>query len=133
MAFKLSKAESKRRDGLVAEIEIAAGKLSDAVTAFNETLAQAREALEQARDAYNDTLEQAREFAEDIASSREAEISERSERWQESEKAQAAQAFVESWQGIDLDPVDIDMPEDLESPDLPHRDELEALPAAAEE
>jgi hypothetical protein len=132
MAFKLTRAESRRRDGFVAELESAGAALSVAVAAFNETLAQAREALEQARDAYNEKLEEVREFVEDIASSREAEISERSERWQESDKAQAAQQWVEDWQGLDLEPVHIDITEDLDGPDLPHRDELEALPEAAE-
>lgn len=126
--FKLTKAELAKRDDLVAALEIASGVLSDAVDEFNASLAASREKLEAIVNDYNETLSKARDFVEDIAQSRRDEWNDKSERWQEGEAGQNASAFVDAWEGIELDDIEIDFPEPIDELDIAHRDDLENAP-----
>lgn len=128
MAFKLTKAEGKRRTEFVAELEIASGVLSRAVEAFNLATEEAFTPVKKALDAYNEKLGEAREFVEDIVSSRRDEHGDKSDKWQEGERGQAAESWISEWENISLDDLDIDQPDALETPDPEHRDDLENLP-----
>lgn len=130
--FKLTKAELAQRADLVAALSIASGVLTDAIDEFNASLAAAREKLESIVNDYNETLSKARDFAEDIAQSRRDEWNDKSERWQESEAGQNANAFVDEWEGIELDDIEIEFPEPIEEPDITHGDDLETAPTVAE-
>lgn len=127
MAFKLTKTESKTRENLVAELEIAASALNSAVEAYNEAVKAAWEELAPAIEAYNEKVGEAREFAEGIAERAQEEIDGKSDAWRDGDRGTAAQAWQEEWAGVDLSDVEIDEPEELEAPDPAHRDDLENL------
>lgn len=128
MAFKLTKAEAKQRFDLVAELEIAGAAVATAIEAFNAAMTEAFKPVAEAVEAYNEKLEEAREFAEDIASSRRDEMANKSDRWQEGDRGQAAENWVSEWENISLDDLEFDQPDELEQPDPSHRDDLENLP-----
>lgn len=135
MAIKLTAKESKQRAELVSNLEIASGKLSAAITEANAKIEEANELVAAAREAYNSVLEDARNFRDDIVSRVQDEVNERSEKWQEGDKGQAATVFVEAWENLDLDDLDEDdlSTPTITEPDPAHRNELEEMQAEPEE
>lgn len=133
MSFKLSKADDKRRDGFVAELEIKGGKLSQAISEFNAAMQEAWSKVEAAQTEYNELLGEISEFRDEIVSERQGEWDDKSEKWQEGERGEAAQSWITAWENIDFSEVDISQPDELEEPDLAHRDELENAPLGADD
>ncbi len=127
MSFKLTKVEIKRRDDYASELSELADKLSEAIDTFNQELVNARTPVEAAVEAYNTLLEEAKGFAFDIANQAENDISEKSEKWQEGERGEAANEWKDAWENIELDEIEIEFPEELDVPDFGHSAELEAL------
>jgi len=132
MLFKLSKADIDRRDALVSQLEELRSKLEDAVSHFNAEVEKLREPVEQALEAYNEAVGEARSFAEDNASEGEAAYDERSERWQEGERGQAAQQWVQQWQQVQLDDYEISFPDELAFDAPSHSEDLNDLPVELE-
>jgi hypothetical protein len=132
MAFKLDKQEKQRRTGLVEDLRAGAGRLEDAVSLYNDEVRKLREPLEAALAEYNQNVEAARGFAEDIASQAESDIDDKSERWQEGERGEAAAEWKGQWENEVFDEISIDFPEDIEISDADHADKLDALPEEAE-
>ena len=133
MSFKLDKADNARRDRLVEELREGAGKIEDAMREYNEAVAALRAPVEELVAAYNETLEEAKGFAEDIGNTADATFDERSEKWREGEKGEAAGVFRDAWMEIDLEPYEVDFPAEMEVEAPSHADDLEGLPAEAEE
>jgi uncharacterized protein YukE len=134
-AMRLARAELKRIEDLVDRLTGAERMLDEAITEFNEELKALKEdKLLPKIETYNQVLRDAREFAEDIASRLDDKISERSESWQESEKGEAAIAFKESWEtiGYELEEIDLELPEDIEMPELGHAEVLQEAPTEPE-
>ena len=88
--------------------------------------------LTAAVEAYNGILADARGFAEDIASTAEAEIDEKSDKWREGDKGEAAALFRDEWQNLSLDDVEIDLPEEITFDDPDHAAVLDGAPVEAE-
>lgn len=133
MAFKLSKAESKQRDDLVALLKIAEAEVSKYIAAANAQIAPIYERINSTLITYNDILEDVREFTESVTSRLEDEFGEKSEKWQDSDKGQAAQALSEDWAAIDLEDIEPFQIDPLEDPDPGHRDALENLSSGSSE
>jgi hypothetical protein len=133
MAFKLDKGEIARRDGYANDLRETASKLEDAVREYNEAVMTLRAPIETLLAEYNEKLEEARGFAEDIATTAEGAFDDKSEKWQEGDKGQAVAEWKDAWTSIELEPMEIVWPEDLEDPELEHAFMLEALPVEPEE
>ncbi len=103
MALKLSKAQLTKRDEIVAHLRSTHDDLDRAITVFNEALAAARDAIKPQIDAYGEAIEAAREFASKVAAGAQEAIDAKPERWLDSDKGQAATAYQEAWDGLDLD------------------------------
>jgi len=134
MGLKLGKGGAAERDDLAGTLRAARSELDDAVEAFNDRLSEARTALEEAieaynaavgdakaelqeaLDGYNGALDEARAFADGVASAAEEAVEGKSERWQGSERGEAAKAYAEAWRELaeGLCDVELDLPEDLE-------------------
>lgn len=134
MSFKLSEAEIKQRDELLANLNSATNALDDAVREYNEAVDKLREPLDAVVAGYNEIVNQAQAFAEDIANTADGEISDKSEKWQDGEKGQAAIAFKDAWEclGHDLREITINYPDELDVDAPTHADDLEAAPVEAE-
>ncbi len=124
----LSADDSKRRDGYVSELQELHGKLVDAIAVYNAALAVARGELMLAYNAYNSTVNEAKGFADDIASVNQEIYDERSEKWQESEKGEAAKEWIDEWESAELEEFEDPFAdeEELEAPDCVS-EKLEAL------
>lgn len=132
MALKLTKQELAQREELTNKLSYMSEALSDAlmmfntdradaflelashIEAYNKKVTDAFDDVAQAVSSYNEALEEAQQFVADVASRIDSEISERSERWQESEKGQAASKWLSDWQDADFDTLDVEAPEELE-------------------
>jgi len=124
MAFKLSKSDAAQADKIADDLDEAAETLIDAVSAFNAAMEEAFKAVEEAQARYTECVDAARSFADDVASEARSEWDDKSEKWQEGERGQAAGEWVEEWEGLDFDTAEIVMPDPIEEPDLGHAEML---------
>ena len=62
-----------------------------------------------------------------------AEFDEKSEKWQESDRGQAAQEFIHAWEFMDLVELDEEAHPQIEMALPEHADDAEALPLEADE
>lgn len=135
MAFKLDKQDTARKAALVEELGAASGKLEDALSAYNFEVSQAQTRLQGAIDAYNVAVDEARGFAEDVARAAEDAIDNKSEKWQEGEKGQAASEWKDAWENNELDEITVEFPEELtiDDTETDHGSKLDELPDEASE
>lgn len=131
--FALSKTETETRDNLVTKLNEAWGKVEDAVTAFNDGVVDMRAVVERAVEDYNEVVSEAEAFAADIANEIETEYDNKSEKWQEGERAEAVTGMKDEWQGLDMSQIDPTYPDDLEIGDPGQAEALEALPTEPSE
>lgn len=129
MAFKLTKAEDAQRTRLCEALEAAAEVVTFAIDEANAQIEAAQEKIAEAIDAYNEILSEAAELAEGIAGRMDEEIGNKSEKWQDSDRGQAATEMKAQWEQIDLSPVDTIEIELVEAFEAGHAEELGDLPA----
>jgi predicted nucleic acid-binding Zn-ribbon protein len=131
VAFKLSKQEIATRDEHVEKLEKAWADLQQAVNAYNEAETKQRELVDKAVADYNDVMNEAKSFAEEIANRTDGEYEDKSEKWREGEKGQAAAEFKYAWQSIDMEEIELAWPVELDIDDPDHAPELAELPTEA--
>ena len=128
MAFKLSKRQLAERDALATSLREKAAALNAAIAAFNQAIEPISRPVVEARDAYNAILEKARALSIDVTEAANGEFDARSERWQQSDKGIQVRSWIELWE-LNLDDVDLDMPEPLTEIDPDERAlEIEGAP-----
>lgn len=132
MAFKLDKKELERKAGLVEALNEQAGKLDDALATYNAEAGLLWDKLQFEIEAYNEIVAEARGFAEDIANAATEEYDNKSEKWQEGERGQAASEWKDAWENNELDEIEVEKPEEITMDDPDHGAKLEQLPEEAE-
>lgn len=133
MAFKLSKQELELRDQHVEKLERAWSNIEQAISSYNQvTNEELREPVEKAVADYNEVLGGAKEFAEKIANRMDGEFDEKSEKWRDSERGQAAAELRDTWQEMEMEKLELEWPDDLAVNDPDHAPELAELPTEAE-
>jgi hypothetical protein len=121
MAFKLTKAEIKRREELAASLELAGAALSKGIETFNEEMSKLFSLHVQANEVkYNEALAETQEFLYDVVGRLEDEAADKSELWQESDAGQVTEEFIDGWRNLSFDDLCIEEPDALEMPDLDH-------------
>jgi vacuolar-type H+-ATPase subunit H len=99
MAFKLTSKEDARKSELEAELEQAVGAVEDARNELQEEIAKLiADFNEKHVDPLNTKLEEAHGFVEDIVNERQGEYDDKSERWQDGERGQSAQSWLQEWE-----------------------------------
>lgn len=133
MTFKLSKDQSAERIALAAELRTRAATLNVAIDAFNREIEPLCRTVAEAQARYNETLERARALAASVAEPAQARYDARSEGWQDSKTGIRVRSWIDEWE-MNLDKLDLDLPEPLEEldPDL-HAGKIEDAPATPEE
>lgn len=130
--MKLSKDQEMRLSGIVDDLRERSNKLDQAVMEFNnarnELLAKVNTAIEE----YNESLGEARELRDEVTGDAEMAIAEKSEKWQESEKGQAAESWKDTWGDLELDDAEISEPDEIDMPSTSHADDLEQTPSESE-
>ena len=132
MAFRLTNRESSLRDEYVHRLRKAHEDVTAAMVDFNEKLDKLTGDVNQAVARYNEVQADAQEFISNITARLEEEVNDKSEKWQESDRGQAASTFLDEW-NIELDPMaDLELPP-VDDPFVDTgADELENLPTEAE-
>jgi hypothetical protein len=90
MAIKLNKSDSAKLQRIVSGLQTAGDVVRDAVTAYVDRLAEAKE------------------FRDEMVQKWQDEIAEKSERWQEGDAGSAATEFVDAWENLDLDELNFE-------------------------
>lgn len=134
MAFKLTKQENNRRMLLRDNIRDARLVLDEVIEKQVAIMQNAQAALNAAIADYNELVDEAYGFVEDIHSEREGEYDDRSERWQEGERGEAAATWLSELEEVrdsltGIEPVEFDLTmEELTD----HSEILDDMPEGAE-
>lgn len=132
--FALSKQEIKQRDEIITKLVDARETLDAKMDAANAFIKSASDAIESAVSAYNKCLSATQEFIQDIVSQADNDIGEKSEKWQEGDRGQAADAWKTEWESSvdEISDVVCDVPAEI-TLDIPdHAELLQNLPECAE-
>jgi hypothetical protein len=116
VAFKLTKQEDARKSELESELEQLVGDATDGLEVLREKIGElVTEFNEKYVSPLSEKMTEAYGFVEDIVNERQGDFDDKSERWQEGERGQAAQSWIQEWengmQGLEA-------PAELEAPDL---------------
>jgi plasmid maintenance system antidote protein VapI len=133
MPFRLTKEELRTRTQLIDDLNIAATAIDQAVAQYNLDVDHLRTPVELAVTKYNELVAKARDLCVQVAGRAEQDLGDKSEEWMETEKGLASQSWQESWDGIELDDLDFQWPDELEISIDDHADSLKDLPEEADE
>ena len=122
---KFSKQQIKERDDIESDLSDAAEKVRQAIEDYNNEMNQRWAEVAEAVDKFNEQVERAENLINDVVQEIEDYMADKSDKWQESDRAGFYQEWIDALQGIDFSRVEIDQPEQLEEPG-----ELEDLSAA---
>jgi hypothetical protein len=116
VAFKLTKQEDARKSELESELEQLVGDATDGLEVLRDKIGElVTEFNEKYVSPLSEKMTEAYGFVEDIVNERQGDFDDKSERWQEGERGQAAQSWIQEWengmQGLEA-------PAELEAPDL---------------
>jgi vacuolar-type H+-ATPase subunit I/STV1 len=100
MAFKITKTDDKRIREALEKLAAARSKLEDEVFVFNDAQAKARDALQVHIDAHDEAAQEVRGLIEDIHREADEEFDGKSEKWQESDKGEAAREWIDSVEAL---------------------------------
>lgn len=111
---KISAGYLKRIDDACTDLRFAWEQLEAAVTEFNEEMQQKYQTdVVSLLDDYNAKVEEANELRGSIADDMQNYFDNKSEKWQESDKGQEYQAWMERWQE-EFETVSIEEPTELD-------------------
>jgi uncharacterized coiled-coil DUF342 family protein len=116
---KLTKAQVEARWRHMDALKASSETVEEAIDQYNQTMQEAWEKIEEAVSSYNEAIAQASEFKEEVYSE--------AQEWQESDKGQSYQEWIDEWEA-DLDEIEVEQPDELEVPDMEASDSLENLP-----
>jgi regulator of replication initiation timing len=125
---KLTKEFLTDRDDLLKKLIAARDDLEEAVNEFNEKLDALKQNLQEKVEDYNNTLNHLESWRDEVVSAMENYRDERSEKWHESSVGQAYDDWISEYQNIELDEIEVDMPDDVDIPETNHCDDIENLP-----
>lgn len=128
MAWKLSKTERAKKEQLAQELDKLQERVVKEVDIFNEALEETRQHLEGFINAYNEKVVEAQAFVEDIGSDRRSEYDDKSESWQESDRAGEVDEWVQAWEDAQLEELQLELPQEVDAPEFGAFDTLNDLP-----
>lgn len=124
---RLSKTQLAEKARLLEQLQQAGSRLEEAVADFNRKVEEAKAPVDQAVEEYNAVLAEAKAFAEGIAADAQSHYDDKSEKWQEGERGQAYQAWIGEWENVNLDDLEVELPAEVELPELSAVDELDGI------
>ena len=114
MPFKLSKDEKANRDSYVAEIRAAEEHLQETLATYNSEVSRRWGHVDAAIQRYNEALENARTWATNLGEEMQGEFDDKSEKWQEGDRGQEVQEWIDQYKDLQLDDVKLDEPDAVE-------------------
>lgn len=135
MSFKLTKAESEKKSILESALSDARDEITKKYEEINVKIAALNAELDEAHVSYNNIVSDAYDFVLGIADSRGDEFDDKSERWQESDKGDAASSWINEYKDAcdELEGAEFELIKLAELPDLEEYDTLLGLPEEMEE
>ncbi len=135
MAFKLTRTELSNRDEIIEGLRTKKEKFEESQKAPKEPdpefTDEARQLNMEASIAeYIVVLDDARTLRDDLVDRFNNEFDEKSERWQESDKASDVRSFIDEWENADFEDPDLDNLLELELEE--HDETLQSLPEETE-
>jgi hypothetical protein len=113
---KLTKERIAERDAHIDTLSDTFAAVEQAINAFNAAQDAAWEAVDVALGEYNEAITAANEFQSEVASSIEDYVSERSEKWQEGDRAEAYDSWKNAWEE-EFEEATVEQPSKLEMPE----------------
>lgn len=126
MLFKFSKIEQQHIAVMREELEGLRSHIDKAVEMFNEAQAEAFAPVMDAVEAYNEKVTELRELIEERVAEMDDAVSEKSDKWQQSEKGGSIMNWLEALH-IDLDDIEPPVEPDAINPDDLGRHHVETL------
>lgn len=130
--MKITQDQIACRDALAEKLRAAWNVLDARVDDFNGAVSTAWDRVRVSIEEYDAIVQEARELRDEITNDLEQRIGEKSEKWQESERGKAASGLMDAWGSVQLDEIELDEPDGLETPDAEHAEELEGAPESSE-
>lgn len=127
MAFKLTKQEQQTQKELADAARQEHSDFETAVEEYNEAIEAKADAVREAFEKYQTSCEALKAFADDIANERRTEYDEKSEKWQESERASNVEEWISSFENFDTDLDDFEIPDALDAGNADVVDNFENL------
>lgn len=130
---RLGAGHSKEWQKLIEDVRNAQTELSSSIEAYNTALEAAKADVEPAVNKMNEALEAARQFRDSIVEQIESYVSDRSEKWAESDAASTIEDWKQEWENAEIEDVELELPEALSTDIYPDRAEvLDGIPEVAE-
>lgn len=129
---KLSKTDLQAREEVTKKLGEAHSLLTSAVEEYNDAVAEAWAKVEDCQNGYNEALHAASEWCEGIASQIEDYVNDKSEKWQEGEKAEAYENWKGEYEGIDFSDSELSQPDELSLEVQDPCEEIEGLSTEVE-
>lgn len=123
---KLSKQQEREKEDHAQTIERKKEALEEALAAFNKKVDEAKQPVEEALSDLNGAIDDASRWLEETNGEMDSYYNERSERWQEGDKGSAYSEWMNSY-GSELEQVELELPEEVEMPEVSHPETLRAL------
>jgi hypothetical protein len=134
MPFTLSKKDTERRNELIDKIISALHDLEKQITVHNEVVADQYQLVADALSVYNEALIEARDWVAEVATQAASEWDDKSERWQDGEKGQAAREWISAWEEFAPEEIELGYVAEIDISDADNAaDMLEQLPESVDE
>lgn len=111
---ELSEEQVAKRNKLTGELNAAKDKVDEAIAAYNDAIEPLWQSVADALQELNGVLESARELRDEIISDVDEYTLEKSDRWRESDRGQAVEAYKSEWEAAEIEEIELDEPEKLD-------------------
>jgi len=128
---KLDKETIAERDSICSRLRDAFDKANAAIEELNAAIIEKWDEVEEAVSSYNEAVSEADSWKESVASDIQSYMDDRSEKWQEGDKAQAYTSWKEAFEDT-FDAFEIEQPNGLDPIDEGLAELLEQLPEEVE-
>lgn len=103
--------------------------LNRAIADYNDRLAELRSKLEDYINDCDGAISDLRNFVEAVRDEAQSEYDDKSDTWRDGDKGQAVLDWINTFDSISLEDVDLDLPDDIAEVEIDSLDEIEALEA----
>jgi len=114
MAFKLNKDQDSKLNMLLEKLTTSYDGLKTVVEEYNTGLKELQSKVEREVSKYNEDLSNLKSFVDEVTTEKREEFDEKSETWQEGEIGQAAEEWISTWEGAELQEITLQFPDELE-------------------
>jgi uncharacterized protein YukE len=118
MAFKINTKDRAALDSLVARVQDERDALEDQLAEYNQVVADAVAQLNEKITAYNEAVEAVRANLDDLKNDFRDQFDNKSERWQDGDKGQAVNSWIETLEDVHGDIRDADLRDEHDELDI---------------